>query len=79
MIVSAPPVTARAAALARLTGLSEALLAWLDGPSADDDRACSAAGGTRRRFAAPAPAWAAFEPPTYRRRRLRIDGLDPPR
>lgn len=68
-VLSVLPVNARSAARSRLAGLSDALIAWLDAPAAND-------------AAPPRPAafgsvpWSGFDVPTYRRRRIRIDELD---
>ena len=62
------PASPRAAARARLAGLSDALIAWLDAPAAND--------AAPPRPAAGAVPWSGFDVPTYRRRRLRIDGID---
>jgi hypothetical protein len=64
-VITAPP---RAGVRARLCGLSDALIAWLDAPAAND--------AAPPRPAAGAVPWSGFDVPTYRRRRLRIDGID---
>jgi hypothetical protein len=53
---------------AAMCGLSDALIAWLDAPAAND--------AAPPRPAAGAVPWSGFDVPTYRRRRLRIDGID---
>jgi len=58
-----------ATACARLAGLSDALVAWLDAPAAND------AAPPRPAALGTAP-WSGFDVPTYRRRRIRIDELD---